>query len=203
MGSTEVARRHPVGPYTFDDFNILVSDDQKADLIDGIIYLAPPELLDHNDLLCWLACLVGMFAEQSDLGHLTIGRVAYRLSDRDAPEPDLGFVASHRVSCIKHGYVDGPPDLAVEIVSPESADRDYENKRKRYEKAGVHEYWIIDPLDSTATFLVRQGDVFVERLPTDHVFRSDILPGFELDVRWLWQRPLPPTLPIVRRLLGS
>lgn len=196
-------RRTHTGTTTFAEFLELVQEDQKADLLDGVIYLASPESTDHNDLLFWLGTVVRLFVEERRLGCLTINKVAYRLSSKNSPEPDLGFVAAGRVDRIKHGYVDGPPDLAIEIVSPESADRDYENKRKRYEEAGVGEYWIIDPLDSVATFLVREGDAFVERLPVDHIYRSNILDGFELDVRWLWQRPLPPTLPIVRRLLGQ
>jgi Uma2 family endonuclease len=68
--------------------------------------------------------------------------------------------------------------------------------------AGVLEYWIIDPLESTATFLVREGDAFVERMPRENVYHSQVFEGLELDTSWLWQRPLPPTMPIVRRLLG-
>jgi len=221
-----MVRRTPTGTTTFTEFMELVPEDQKADLLEGVIYLSSPESSEHNDLLRWLTLILGMFIEDRQLGRLTINKVAYRLSDRTAPEPDLGFVAAHRVDRIKHGYVDGPPDLAVEIVSPESVERDYENKRARYEAAGVQEYWIIDPLGQTATFLVHEGDAFVEHTPREqlppltrgdeggstgsdsrdsasYVFRSHVLPGFELDVRWLWQRPLPPTMPIVRRLVGQ
>ena len=198
-----MVRRTPAGTTTFSDFLELVQEDQKADLLDGVIYLASPENADHNDLLRWLTIVLGQFIEERRLGRLTLNKVAYRLSDRTAPEPDLGFVAAHRIDRIKSGYVDGPLDLAVEIVSPDSVDRDYEQKRHRYEVAGVLEYWIIDPLDQSATFLVREGDTFVERIPREHVYQSRVLAGLELDVRWLWQRPLPATMPIVRRLLGE
>jgi Uma2 family endonuclease len=198
-----MVRRTPGGPNTFSDFLELIPEDQKADLLDGVIHLASPESSEHNDLLRWLTLILGFFVEERRLGRLTINKVAYRLSDRTAPEPDLGFVAAHRVDRIKPGYVDGPPDLAVEIVSPDSVERDYENKRRRYEAAGVLEYWIIDPLENAATFLVREGDAFVERLPREHRYQSRVLEGFELDVRWFWQRPLPATMPIVRRLLGQ
>jgi len=181
----------------------LIQEDQKADLLDGVIHLASPENSEHNDLLRWLTVVLDLFIEERQLGRLTINKVAYRLSDRTAPEPDLGFVAAKRVDRIKPGYVDGPPDLAVEIVSPDSVDRDYEEKRRRYEAAGVLEYWIIDPLEKSATFLAREGDQFVERLPHEHIYESRVLPGFEFDVRWLWQRPLPATMPIVQRLLGE
>lgn len=195
-------RRTHTGTTTFAEFLELIPEDQKADLLDGVILVASPESSGHNDLLRWLAVIIDLFIEERRLGRLTINKVAYRMTDRTAPEPDLGFVAAPRVDRIKSGYVDGPPDLAVEIVSPDSVDRDYENKRRRYEEAGVREYWIIDPLDSTATFLVREEGAFVERLPHDYVYQSHVLEGFEFDTRWLWQRPLPPTLPIVRRLLG-
>ena len=198
-----MVRRTPAGTTTFSDFLELIREDQKADLLDGVIYLASPENSDHNDLLRWLTVVLDLFIEDRRLGRLTINKVAYRLSDRTAPEPDLAFVAAHRLDRIKPGYVDGPPDLAVEIVSPDSVDRDYEEKRRRHEAAGVLEYWIIDPLESTATFLVREGDVFVEQIAREHLYHSRVLEGFELDTRWLWQRPLPATMPIVRRLLGE
>lgn len=198
-----MVRRTPTGTTTFTEFIELIPEDQKADLLEGVIHVASPESSDDNDLLLWLGTILRPFIEQRRLGRLTINKVAYRLSDRSAPEPDLGFVASDRLECIKPGYVDGPPDLAVEIVSPESADRDYETKRARYEAHGVREYWIIDPLEHATTFLIREGDTFVERPPHDHIYESRVLPGFSLDVRWLWQRPLPPTMPIVKRLLGE
>ena len=123
----------------FSEFLELIPEDQKADLLDGVIHLASPESSEHNDLLRWLTVVLDLFIEERRLGRLTINKVAYRLSDRTAPEPDLAFVAVDRVDRIKPGYVDGPPDLAVEIVSSDSVERDYENKRRRYEAAGVLE----------------------------------------------------------------
>lgn len=198
-----MVRRNSAGTTTFGEFMELIQEDQKADLLDGVIYLASPESTDHNKLIRWLTLVLGQFIEQRELGELTINKVAYRLSDRTAPEPDLGFVAAHRANKIKPGYVDGPPDLAIEIISPDSIDRDYENKRLRYEEAGVKEYWIIDPIEGTAVFFFLQGDAFVEQHPSDHIFESRVLPGLRIDTRWLFQRPLPPTMPIIRTLLGE
>lgn len=198
-----MVRRTHTGTTTFTEFLELVREDQKADLLDGVIYMASPESWDHNKLVRWLTLVLGSFIEARKLGELAINRVAFRLSRNSSPEPDLGFVETSRVDRIKQGYVEGPPDLAIEIVSPDSVDRDYENKRRRYEEAGVGEYWIIDPLDSTATFLVLEKGVFVEAHPKDFIYQSRVLTGLSLDVRWLWQRPLPATLPIVQRLLGA
>jgi len=196
-----MVRRTPTGTTTFSEFLELIQEDQKADLLDGVIHLSSPENTEHNDILVWLTAVLKPYIEERTLGRLTVNKVAYRLSDRTAPEPDLAFIAADRIDRIKPGYVDGPPDLAVEIVSPESADRDYEDKRRRYEAAGVLEYWIIDPLENVATFFVRAGEAFVEKHPREHIYESRTLARLEFDVRWLRQRPLPPTMPIVLRLL--
>ncbi len=196
-----VARRQ-TGVFDFADFLELIREEQKADLIDGNFYIASPESIGHNGLVHWLDIVIGQFVEIRGLGKVTVNKVAYRLTPDTAPEPDLAFVRTERVACMKRGYVEGPPDLAIEIVSPDSVDRDYERKRQVYEEAGVVEYWIIDPEESTAVFLVRKGNRFEESFPREKLFRSDVLPGFELDVRWLWQRPLPVTRTIVDHLLS-
>ncbi|MCH7812419.1 MAG: Uma2 family endonuclease [Planctomycetes bacterium] len=190
------------GPYTFADFLELIREDQKADLLDGVICMASPENIDHNDLVLWLGKVIGLFIEERRLGKVTINRVAYRLSPKNAPEPDLAFVKTERLSIIKPGYVDGAPDLAVEIVSPDSVERDYHEKRRRYEEAGVAEYWIIDTEESRATFLLYGSDGFVEASLQDHIFASQAIPGLVIDTRWLWQRPLPGTLRIVQEMLA-
>ncbi len=197
-----MATRTRSGPFSFGDFLELIQEDQKADLVDGVIYMASPENLDHNRLVSWLDKVLGLFVEERRLGEVTINRVAYRLSTRNAPEPDLAFVRTERLGIMKKGYVDGAPDLAVEIVSPDSVARDYEDKRRRYEEAGVGEYWIIDPDEATATFLVSAAGGFAEKPPEEQIFRSHVIPGFVIDVRWLWQRPLPPTLAIVQTMLS-
>jgi Uma2 family endonuclease len=51
----------------------------------------------------------------------------------------------------RRGYVEGPPDLLVEVISPGSASRDREWKRDVYARAGVARYWVVDFLTRTAT----------------------------------------------------
>ncbi|MBI1904386.1 MAG: Uma2 family endonuclease, partial [Planctomycetia bacterium] len=136
--STGIAR-HRRG-LTFDDFLAQVGEEQKAELLDGVIHVASPENVGHNFLEFWLARVVAEFVDEHDLGHVTLANIAFRLKDGRAVEPDFAFIAKRRLGILKGGYAEGAPDLAVEIVSPDSVRRDYVLKRGYYEVAGVREY---------------------------------------------------------------
>jgi Uma2 family endonuclease len=81
--------------------------------------------------------------------------------------------------------------------------RDYIQKRAIYEEAGVREYWIIDPDEKRATFLRLREGHFKTVTPARHIFRSQVLPGFFLDVRWLWSKRRPRAYDVVRQLLET
>lgn len=177
---------------TFEEFCRLVPDGQKADLIDGVIYMASPDSTDNNEIIVWLCSLLFLFVLPGRLGKVYVNRVAYRLEDEGAPEPDVSFVAAVRAGQIKKGFVAGGPDLAIEVVSEESVERDYELKVAQYEEAGVPEYWIVDPLREKVTLLRldRKGRYRPARR-REGWFESKVLEGFRLRPEWLWQNPLP------------
>jgi Uma2 family endonuclease len=189
--------------YTFDDFLSLVREDQKADLLDGVFYMASPESTEDNELGGWLYRLMSEYADELDLGKAYHTRVAFRLGSLLGPEPDAAFVLAENLVRVHRGYVDGPPDIAVEIVSPDSVDRDYEDKRARYEKAGVREYWIIDPEARRVLFLRRHRGKFREVAPVGNIFESAVLRGFRLDVRWLWSARRPSVSRTVKAMIAG
>lgn len=190
------------GPYTFEDFCALVPDGQKADLIDGVIYLASPDNTDSNEANGWLWSLMKIFAEERDLGKVFGSRVAFRMDDDNGPEPDVAFLRKLYLDKVRRGFVAYRPDVAVEIVSHDSIERDYEQKFAKYERAGVPEYWILDEIEKTAKFyrLGRDGK-YVEVTLRNRIFRSKAFPGFWLDTGWLWQEPRPPILSTAKKIL--
>jgi len=192
------------GSLTFDDFCFLVKDGQKADLIDGVIYMASPDSLDANRLSKWLTCVTDDYVEEKDLGEIFILRVAFRLEEKSGPEPDIGFVKKARLHLAKRGYFDGPPDAAFEIVSPESIERDYQKKRRLYEKHRVGEYWIIDEMEQSVTLLrLNKRGKYQEIKPKDGVYYSEVIEGFWLDAAWLWQSPRPRKSVVLKQLLAE
>jgi len=190
--------------FTFDEFCVVVKDGQKADLIEGTIYMASPENTDANDLFFWLGGLMYDYAQSKDLGRVCGSRVAFRLDEKNAPEPDLAFVRKDRVNLFKRGFVEGPPDLAVEIVSPESVERDYGRKRTQYQQAGVSEYWIVDEIVEKVVLLrLSIKGTYREVRPKKGVFQSEVFSGFWLLAGWLWQRPLPNKIEKLTEILSK
>jgi Uma2 family endonuclease len=195
-------RATQTGLHTFEDFCFLVKEDQKADLIDGVIYMASPDNTDANELFMWLGGLLDLYVEENDLGKVYGSRVAFRLDDYNGPEPDIAFVRKDRLNRVARGHVKGGPDLAVEIVSPDSVQRDYEKKRKLYERAKVREYWIVDELEQRVTLLrLGPGGKYREVRPRKGELHSQAVPGFWIRTAWLWQQPRPKRVAVLKEML--
>jgi Uma2 family endonuclease len=111
-------------------------------------------------------------------------------------------VRKDREHLARKGFFAGPPDLAVEIVSPDSVERDYVAKRHLYREAGVPEYWIIDEENRRITLrhLDRRGR-YREVRPRRGRYVSHVLPGFFLRAEWLWQDPLPLKAVLLKEIL--
>ncbi len=198
MGATATRR----GVFTYDDFCALIREDQKADLIDGVIYMASPENKKANGLFIWLVTVLQLYVRRRKLGEIYGSRFACRLDDTNAPEPDILFVAAANLKRIKYGGVEGPPDLAIEIVSPESVERDYDDKRRQYQKFKIPEYWIIDEDERKVTLLRRDArGKYREVASRKGIFHSHVIEGFRLDPKWLWQDPFPDELETLQLLL--
>lgn len=190
--------------YTFDDFCRIIKDGEKGDLINGVIYMSSPDNTDANKLNVWLLTLFDLYVEDRQLGEVFVSRVAFRLEESHGPEPDIAFVRTDRLHLVESGFVEGAPDLALEIVSPDSVERDYVLKREQYRQAGVPEYWIVDEMQECVTLLRRNAaGAYREVKPRNGVLYSQALPGFWLRPAWLWQQPRPKKIDVLAEILKT
>jgi Uma2 family endonuclease len=183
--------QRPALPYTYEDFCRIVREDQKADLINGVIYVPSPENTDDNQLFIWLVAIMNLFVRRNKLGQIHGSRVALRLAEKHGSEPDIAFVRTEHVDRVERGGVAGPADLAIEIVSPDSVERDYYLKRELYEEYRIPEYWIIDEMDQSVTQLRLKQRKYREVRPQKGEIHSQVMTGFWLRPEWLWQAPRP------------
>lgn len=188
-----------------EEFFRTIPDGVKADLIDGEIHLASPDSIEDDTIGFFLRALISAYTRRTLQGGTTHGsRVAFVMGPRRAPEPDLSYVSPERQHILTRTRGTAGPDIAVEIVSRDSEDRDYRIKKQLYEEAGVREYWIINPLDRRTTFYrLRDGRYEEAPLLSGRIFRSEVLPGFWLNTAWLFQTPVPDELDCSEQVLAG
>lgn len=199
---TRLRLRQREGPHTFEDFCALIEENQKADLINGVIYMASPENTEANELVGWLFTVLSIYTRKKRLGKVYVSRVALWLAEKSGPEPDIAFVRNEHLDRVERGHVNGPADLAVEVVSPDSIERDYYLKRELYQEYGIPEYWIIDEMDQSVTLLRLKRGKYRQVKPRKGELHSEVLTEFWLRSEWLWQRPFRDEIDTLQEILA-
>ena len=176
----------------------------RAEWVDGEVELMSPVSNVHQRIGNFLFRVISDFVEAYDLG--AVFQLEFQMKlvrEKRGREPDLFFVPKAKLAQLESNYFDGPADLVIEIISPESISRDWEDKFAEYQSGGVAEFWLIDPTAQQVNFFRRDdGGRFQPVSPdADGIYRSTGLPGFWLRVAWLWQSPSPPMY-AVRKELG-
>lgn len=188
---------------TYPEFLERMDEDDRTEWVDGEVIELGPASFQHQDLSSFLTALLRHFVEAEGAGSICPAPFQMKTGpDLPGREPDILFVARDHFHRLENTWLNGPADLAVEIVSPESRFRDREEKFHEYEQGGVREYWLIDPAQEQADFYHLNNDGVYRRIPldVDQVFHSIVLKGFWLRPDWLWKRPLPLLIDVLSRL---
>ncbi len=200
----EMTRRvPPKEKMSFEEFLDWCDEDTWAEWIDGEIIMTSPAPVDHQEIGSFIEKILGIFVEAHELGKVLRAPFVMRLAGRPSGrEPDLIFIGRERLHLLEQTYLNGPADVVIEIVSPESVGRDRGDKFVEYESAGIKEYWLIDPVRQSAEFyeLADDGRYHITPIGEEGVYQSKIIAGFWLRVEGLWQRPLPQILSVLREL---
>lgn len=179
---------------SYEAFLEWADEDTLAEWVDGRVIMNSPASLRHQDIINFLMEVLGTFVHIHDLGKVTDGPFQMKLA-HSGREPDVLFVAKAHLDRLKPTLLDGPADLVIEVISPESGARNRGDKFYEYREAGIPEYWLIDPQLEQAEFyqLDDAGQYQAAIIGSDGIFRSRAVAGFWLRVNWLWQDPLPET----------
>ena len=159
--------------YTTDDIYAL-PDGERAELIDGQIYMMGTPSRIHQKLVGQLSRIIGNYIE-SNHGSWEIYPAPFAVfikkDDKNYVEPDISVI------CDKNQLSDrgceGAPDFIIEIVSPSSRRMDYFKKCALYAASGVREYWIGDP-EKQRTMIYRYED---DAAPMIVPFEQDLAVG--------------------------
>lgn len=168
--------------YTVKDIYAL-PDGERAELIDGEMYMMTPPNRIHQKLVHQLDKLIGNYID-SGHGECEVYPAPFAVflnaDNHTYVEPDLSVI------CDKNKLDDrgcsGAPDLIIEIVSPSSRKMDYNLKNGKYAEVGVREYWIIDPEKERLTIYYYEKDAAPVFYPFDSPVEVNIFPELIITV---------------------
>lgn len=192
--STTDSKSAPTGTMTYEEFLDWADEDTLAEWVDGKVIMTSPASLPHQEVGGFLYEILQRYVTFRQLGKILPPPFQMKLPHSSGREPDLIFVAQAHLGRLKRTYLDGPADLVVEVVTPESLKRDREEKFAEYQRAGIPEYWILDPDTQQADFYqldTAQGIYLRINPDAQGSYHSGAVAGFWLQVAWLWQDPLP------------
>jgi Uma2 family endonuclease len=160
-----------------------LSTNRQVELSDGRIEVLPMPTRLHAAIAFLMCTLLRAFVREDELALVLTTTFSVRLWPGKLRQPDVMYMSGQNVARQHETHWDGA-DLAVEIVSDEGRERDLVTKRREYARAGIAEYWIIDPLLRQVTILRLDGDHYIEAgtyAPGDTA-ASVLLPGFNVAV---------------------
>lgn len=185
---------------SYEEFLEQTSDGVFAEWVDGEI-ITMTVTNEHQELTIFLTALLRFYAEAHQSGRVFVEPFQMKTgTGLPGRAPDVFFVSQKRLSKLQRLYYDGPADLVIEIISPESRSRDRGDKFYEYEQGGVKEYWLVDPQRQQAEFYQRSRKGIYQAVQPDAQgrYHSAVLKGLWLKVDWLWQTPLPLLMKILK-----
>jgi Uma2 family endonuclease len=158
-------------------------DGSRQELVRGVIETMPPPGGLHGACCSRVARRLGNFVEDHGLGQIFTNDTGF-VSERDPDTvrgPDVSFWSKDRLSVVPVGYIQVPPDLAVEVVSPDDHFSRIGKKVREYLARGVRLIWVVDPMDRSVTVYRSLKDLHV-LTETETLEAGDVVPGFSCRV---------------------
>jgi len=149
----------PAGTWTYEDLFSLPDDGRRYEIIEGELYEMPAPSWAHATVIANLiSALIPLVTRIG--GRWRTAPLAVFFQGADPVQPDIIVLLSESQAHPTERGVEGPPDLLIEVLSPSNRGHDLLTKRALYARAGVREYWLVDPGARTVEILALDRDAF-------------------------------------------
>ncbi|MCC6123699.1 MAG: Uma2 family endonuclease [Pirellulales bacterium] len=158
-------------------------------LVQGELIAMSPAGYDHGWIACNIAGALRDFVKAKKLGRVTTAEAGFFISRNPdtVRAPDVAFVRAERIPPGgQKKFFGGPPDLAVEVLSPDDRAGEVNAKIDDWLRAGCVQVWVVDPDGKTITVHRSRREIAVFTLE-DTLAAEDILPGFSLPVAEIFE----------------
>ena len=172
--------------YTYQDYLEMPDDGNRYEIINGELIMPPAPNTIHQKVALKIEYELLKFNDKETKGELFHAPYDVVMSDMNVVQPDILFVSTARHDIVGQEYIEGAPDLVVEVLSPSNWLYDRSEKFRAYRDAGVGEYWIVDPRADTLEVFVHEAEasdyVLLNKFKMGDVVTLHVLSGFEVAV---------------------
>ena len=183
----EIAKLYPnQGAWSEEEY-LALETNRLVEFSDGFVEILETPTQSHQLLVAAIYELLSSFVSSRGLGQVLFAPFRVQLWPGKYREPDIAFMAAEHTDRRGEQYWQGA-DLVMEVVSPDDRARDQVVKKDEYARAGIPEYWLVDPLTEQMTvFRLGEGE-YVEHgvFGQGEAATSHLLAGFEVDVAELF-----------------
>jgi Uma2 family endonuclease len=151
---------------TYDDYAALPNDGRRYELHEGELSVSPAPSPRHQRVVLNIAVILDHHVKVRRLGEIYVSPIDCIMSTITVVQPDIVYVDTEHLGSISRRGIEGAATLAIEVLSPSTADTDRRTKLQLYAKHGVPHYWIVD-LDTRVIEAYRLTEGHYE--PTDRM----------------------------------
>jgi len=148
------------GDWTYKDYAGLPEDEQRYEVVDGVLCMSLAPNMDHQGSALRIAYYLLTYIEFAGLGRVFTSPADVELSHKDVVQPDVFVVLNEHLGRLFKSHVIGAPDLVVEVSSPSTVRHDLTGKLLAYARAGVPEYWVVNPDAETIEVLLLENGAY-------------------------------------------
>jgi Uma2 family endonuclease len=180
------------GCWRYEDYLRLPDDGNRYEIIEGVLYVANAPSYDHQFSVSKALFFLQLFTTEHDLGIVLTAPFEVHLAETTRPvQPDVLFIRRERQPAPGTQFFAGAPDLIIEVISPTSIRLDRHVKFDVYERAGVPEYWLVDPKARLVeVYTLSNGEyALLGQYTEDDLVESAVLAGLQIRASSLFSPP--------------
>lgn len=178
---------------TYHDYLKLPNDGKRYEILEGELLMTPAPETDHQRISRNLEFILHGYAVEHSLGEVLDAPVDVVLSMTTVVQPDIVFISQSRSHIVTKKNIVEAPDLVIEILSESSETTDRTTKKRIYERYGMKEYWIVDPVTQSVEQYVLSANLLnlQARYGRADSFNVETIAGLTVDLKKVFtsQRP--------------
>ncbi len=148
------------GHWTYDSYTALPDDGKRYEIINGVLYMAPAPNDVHQEIVALIIFYLILYVKLAGRGRVLAAPIDVILDTGSVVQPDVLVLLEDGATKQKPSQTIRPPDLAIEVASPGTAHYDRLKKYNAYARAGVKEYWIVEPTRRTVEVFILEDEEY-------------------------------------------